>query len=92
MDAILLDVDLACIVGILPRERVEPQPLAVSLRMELDLERVGVTGDLGQGLDYAAVDAVVRFLAVEGRFRLIESLGITVLRAVLGGGPVARAV
>jgi FolB domain-containing protein len=90
MDAIALDLELSCIVGILPRERVEPQPIRVRLRLELDLEPVGETGQLERGVDYAAVDAQVRFLAVEGRFRLIESLGLAILRAVLVA-PVARA-
>lgn len=83
MDAISLDVDLRCIVGILPRERVTEQALRISLRLELDLEAVGDTGDLRAGVDYAAIDRQVRFLATEGRFRLIESLGLAVLRLVL---------
>jgi FolB domain-containing protein len=90
MDAIHLVLDLSCIVGILPRERVEPQPIVVRLRLELDLEAVGRTGQLEHGVDYASVDAQVRFLAVEGRFRLIESLAQAVLAAVLVA-PVARA-
>lgn len=89
-DAISLDLDLDCIVGILPRERLTPQPLRVSLRLELDLEAVGDSGDLRQGIDYAAIDRQVRFLAGEGRFRLIESLGLAILRVVLAP-PVLRA-
>jgi dihydroneopterin aldolase len=90
MDRLSLVTELSCLVGILPRERVEPQPIRVSLALDLDLERVGETGDLAAGVDYAEVDALVRFLAVEGRFRLIESLAIAILRALLTA-PVARA-
>jgi dihydroneopterin aldolase len=89
-DAIELDVRLSCIVGILPRERVEPQPLEIRLELELDLGGVGDTGDLARGVDYAAIDDQVRFLAVEGRFRLLESLGLAILRVVLAP-PVERA-
>lgn len=90
MDKVLLRSELACIVGILPRERVEPQRITVDVHMELDLEAVGTTGDLGRGVDYAAVDALLRFLAVEGRFRLIESLAVAALRGIVTG-PVERA-
>lgn len=83
MDRIHLDLELSCIVGILPRERVEPQPIELELELELDLERCGDSGDLGASVNYATVDAAARFLAVEGRFRLIESLGLAILRLLL---------
>ena len=89
-DTVTLDLELDCIVGILPRERVTPQPLRISLRLDLDLGPVGESGDLRRGVDYATIDRQVRFLAGEGRFRLIESLGIAILRVVLTP-PVARA-
>jgi dihydroneopterin aldolase len=97
-DVIHLHTELSCIVGILPRERVDPQRILVEVRMELPLEPVGDTGALELGVDYAAIDTQVRFLAVEGRFRLIESLGLAFLHAILspplpgeGRGQVARA-
>lgn len=83
MDSVELDLTLACIVGILPRERVEPQPLRVQLHLELDLEHTARTGELQSSVDYAAVDTLVRFVAIEGRFRLIESLGHALLRVLL---------
>ncbi|MEQ1501909.1 MAG: dihydroneopterin aldolase [Myxococcota bacterium] len=82
-DAVNLELDVACIVGILPRERVEPQPVRIRLRMELDLGEVGDTGDLDRGVDYGAVDGQIRFLAVACRFRLIESFALAILRTVL---------
>ena len=83
MDTIALDIDLSCIVGILPRERTEPQPLQISLELDLDLEPVGDSGDLGLGIDYAQADAEVRYLCTEGQFLLIESLALAILRALL---------
>ena len=75
--------ELACIVGILPRERIEPQPLEVALELGIDLDPCGQSGDLAQSIDYAAVDAQVRFLCAEGRFRLIEVLSVAILRLLL---------
>lgn len=92
MEGIGLTVELACIVGILPRERVEPQPIVVELWMELDLRPCGDSGDLSASVDYGAVDEQIRFLAVEGRFRLIESLALAIVRLVTSPGPGRAAV
>ncbi|MBX2801680.1 MAG: dihydroneopterin aldolase [Myxococcales bacterium] len=83
IDHVQLDLELACIVGILPRERIEPQALSISLCMGMDLDPCGTTGDLEAGVDYGAVDSQVRYLCTEGRFRLIEVLGVALLRLVL---------
>jgi FolB domain-containing protein len=82
-DRIGLQVELACIVGILPRERVEPQPLRVAIEMGIDLGPCGESGDLAASVDYGAVDAQVRWLATHGEFRLIESLALAICRLVL---------
>ncbi len=82
-DRIGLTVDLACIVGILPRERVEPQPLRIELELAVDLARCGDTGDLSASVDYGAVDEQIRWLATHGEFRLIESLALAISRLVL---------
>ena len=82
MDAVTLDLDLTCIVGILGRERVHPQGLQASFVLELDLEPCAATGDLARSVDYAAVDTVMRTLA-GGGFLLIETLALAALRWVL---------
>ncbi len=71
------------IVGILPSERVTPQPLQVEIRLELPLDECGDSGDLTKSLDYAQVEAAVRFLAQEGQWWLIESLALAVCRWLL---------
>ncbi|HHO49982.1 MAG TPA: hypothetical protein ENK18_03710 [Deltaproteobacteria bacterium] len=82
-DRVELQLQTDCIVGILPRERIEPQPLHLDLSLSLDLDPCGETGELDRGIDYAAVDTQIRFLCIEGRFRLIESLARAVLRLLL---------
>lgn len=86
-DRIDLHVELACIVGILPRERIEPQPLEIDVSMGIDLDVCGWTGDLTTSVDYGAVDAQVRFLSTHGHFRLIESLSVALLRLLLAPPP-----
>ncbi len=82
-DAVTLSIDLTCIVGLLARERLEPQALRVRVAMETDLEAAGATGHLWHSVDYGAIDAQIRFLATEGRFVLLESLALTIARFLL---------
>jgi dihydroneopterin aldolase len=83
MDAVTLSLDVSCIVGLLARERREPQPLHVTVVLEVGLETAGETGQLGHSVDYGEIDAQIRFLATEGRFVLLESLALTIARFVL---------
>jgi dihydroneopterin aldolase len=84
LDVITLDgIDLEVIVGILDFERVEPQPLRMDLALHLDLESCGQTGDLALGIDYASVLDQVRMVAEEGRWWLIESMGIAICALLL---------
>jgi dihydroneopterin aldolase len=83
MDQVTLDLDLTCIVGILPRERVHPQELRCSLQMHLDLTPTATAGDLAASVNYADADAMVRHLAGEGHFLLIETMALAALRWLL---------
>jgi dihydroneopterin aldolase len=82
-DAVSLTVDVRCIVGLLARERTEPQRLRIHVLMETDLEAAGATGHLWQSVDYGAIDGQIRFLAEHGRFVLLESLALTVARLLV---------
>jgi dihydroneopterin aldolase len=82
-DAILLsDFRVDCIVGILPSERVTPQPLLIDLQLFMDVERAAA-GDLDKSINYAAVMEQVTALACGGRWRLIESLATAICSFVL---------
>jgi len=83
MDAVTLSLDLTCIVGLLARERREPQALRISIVLDVGLETAGETGQLGHSVDYGALDGQIRFLAQEGRFVLLESLALAIARFVL---------
>jgi dihydroneopterin aldolase len=72
----LADIELDVIVGILDFERITPQPVIIDLKLYLDLDACGDTGDLGKSIDYAAVLDQVRAVAEEGRWRLIESMAL----------------
>lgn len=84
MDRIeIADLQIDAVVGVLEREQRTVQRLVVDLVLELPLERAGDTGELAASVDYAAIADQVRFIAEHGRFRLVESMALAVLRWVL---------
>ena len=73
LEALSLDV----IVGLLPHERVTRQRLTLELSLELPPASFWAAADRGAleaSVNYAQVAALARFVAEEGRFRLLESL------------------
>jgi dihydroneopterin aldolase len=69
--------------GVLPEEKVKPQPFEVDLVLHLDLAEAAATDDLGKTVDYANLFDLVRAI-VEGRsFDLIEALAGAIAAAVL---------
>jgi dihydroneopterin aldolase len=79
----LTDLRFDAIVGILASEQARAQPLELEVKMALDLDGAGSTGDLSKSVNYAAVANQVRFMAQQGRWRLIESLGTGICRLLL---------
>lgn len=84
MDRIdLVDLKLDCILGVLDAEQRAPQPLVGRVSLWLDLDASGHSGRLDQTVDYAAVATQLSFVAAHGRFRLLESMSLAMLRLVL---------
>lgn len=91
MDWIVLNrLRFDAIVGILASEQVAPQPLELQIKLGVDLDACGSSGDLSKSVDYAAVADQVRFIAQHGRWRLIESMGTCIARLLLAP-PAAQA-
>ncbi len=69
--------------GVLPHERVEPQPFEVDLVLHTDLRAAGASDDLADTTDYGSLFDLTAAI-VEGRsFGLIETLAAAIARAVL---------
>ena len=77
------DLELECIVGILPEERLRPQPVRINLRLGCDLAAAGNSDDISQTVDYRQVRARVIELVVNSRFGLIEKLAQKIAESVL---------
>ena len=74
---------LAGIVGVLPHEQAQAQPLEVDLDLRLDLAAAGASDDLGDTADYGAVCGVVEQVVITTRYALLEALAEHLATAVL---------
>lgn len=84
MDQIeLVNFEFETIVGILPQEREQTQPISFEISLGLDLEKAGTVESLTDSVNYARVQDVVMFLTREGRWHLIEALGLAICRTLL---------
>ena len=76
---------LSGIVGVLPHERVQPQPLDVDLDLSLDLSTAGVSDDLADTVDYGAVCAAAEAVVASSSFALLEALAERMADTLLAG-------
>ena len=74
LDEISLEnLEVRCVVGIYPREKIEPQPLIVNLKLYLDTRQSVATNSLEHSIDYAELSDEVRFILQNSHFRLLET-------------------
>jgi FolB domain-containing protein len=72
-DRILIDaLEVECIVGIRPAERVQKQHVRVHLDMGLDLARSGKSGRIAHTVDYSRVATEITNLLQFRAYKLIE--------------------
>ena len=84
MDKIqIVDLDVACRVGVPEEERSKPQRLLISIEMAVDFSDAARQDDLTKTIDYSAVSRRV-FQFVEGRnWKLIEKLSVDLAEIIL---------
>jgi len=75
MDKIFINrLSFNCIIGIYPRERVEPQPLEIDLEMRCDIRAAASSNDLSKSLNYAAISDAVIYFCQQAKAELLETL------------------
>lgn len=74
---------LVGLVGVLPEERVRPQPLEVDLDVEVDLTAAGISDALDDTVDYGALCALAQEVVGRGAPLLLERLAAELADAVL---------
>lgn len=84
MDKIFIEgLKVPCIIGILPQERELEQPLLIDITLETSLQVAGVTHDLKQSIDYAALSAEVYAYVRARKAELLEELGVELCEMIL---------
>ena len=84
LDSIIIkDLSVTCIIGILPDERVTPQPLSISVIVKLDLLTAAQTEQLTHTIDYYELAQDIKKIALDGKFHLLERLAETIASHVL---------
>ncbi len=74
LDEIRLEgLEVECVVGIYPREKLNPQPLELGVSLFLDTREAVRTNSLTRSVDYAALSAELTFILQNARFKLLET-------------------
>ena len=79
----LRGLHLAGVVGVLPHEQTQPQPLEVDLDLHLDLGTAGRSDSLDDTADYGAVCDVAERVVTGRSFALLEALAEHLATAIL---------
>lgn len=74
---------LAGVVGVLPHEQAQAQPLELDLDITLDLAAAGASDDLADTVDYGAVCGAVEAVVTASSFALLEALAERVAMTVI---------
>ena len=92
MDRLRLnDIEVLCIIGDLPEERLREQRLLVGVEIELDLSAAAASDSLSDTIDYAALSHRIRETLRAAKCRLVERAAALAAAECLSDARVARA-
>ncbi|SIO10316.1 dihydroneopterin aldolase [Sulfurivirga caldicuralii] len=92
MDRIFIEqLEVKCIIGILPWEKQVPQPLRFDIELLLPLRAAGEENDLSKTVDYAEVAQRIESL-LSTPHELIETVAEKVCHALLSTYPAVQQV
>lgn len=74
---------LQTIIGTRKHERVQPQPVVISIAITLSIDRAAETDDLDHAVDYASLISQLTHKIQNSQFHLIESLAHFILAETL---------
>lgn len=86
------DIEVECLIGTEPGERLGPQTLLIDVDVECDCRPAGRSDRLEDALDYVRLVEIVQERARAARFRLLEAFAEDLAAALLAGLPRAGAV
>jgi dihydroneopterin aldolase len=80
------DLTFDAILGILPEERIHPQPVVINLTLFTDTAGAAASKHIDDTLNYAELADAARTLTIEGKYLLIETLVEDIAKACLQAG------
>ena len=86
----LKDIQFNCILGTLPYEREQEQPVAVNVSIWLDFTLAAQNDDLIHSIDYAQLSQDVQNFICMSRFQLEETLVLETAKYILANHPKAQ--
>ena len=69
----IVDLEITCIIGILPDERVKEQILLLDIYFDVDFGDSNITDDINETIDYTKIAELATQLAISKKYNLIES-------------------
>ena len=89
MDIVLIeDLTVSTIIGVYDWERTAKRHLQLNLELGVDSRTAGVSDDLADALDYAALATRIDTIASNSRFQLLEALAETIATHLLQEFPI----
>jgi len=67
------NLNVHCIIGILPKERTTEQDVYVDLEVDYDFEQARKSEDIQYALDYTSIADAVKQLIISKKYQLIET-------------------
>ncbi|HAK97329.1 MAG TPA: dihydroneopterin aldolase [Planctomycetes bacterium] len=86
------DLEVRCILGVLPEERREKQDVVINITLYADLAQAGATDSIEDTVDYKCIKKAVLAAAEQSSYRLLEALAEKIAAVCLQDEKVARVV
>lgn len=84
MDRIeLRNIQVECIIGVLPPERIHKQEINVAITVSLDTTKVAHSCDLTDTIDYTSIYRETKFILGSAQFNLLETAAAALTQYVL---------
>ena len=69
----LVDLEITCIIGIHPHERIQEQKLFLDINLDVNFKDSSFSDDINKTIDYTKIAELATQLAISKKYQLIES-------------------
>lgn len=77
------NLEVSAIIGILPHERITPQPLIITLEIAADFKQAATSENIADTVDYAAIAQTITDFVSTSRLQLLETLAEKIAELIL---------